>query len=287
MTFSIIALDPDASGGAEWGVGVASKFLAAGSVVPWARAAAGAIATQAMANVAYGPEGLTLLEQGASAPEVIAALTAGDDGRDHRQVGVVDRNGIAATFTGAECLDWAGGLTGTGFACQGNILADAEVLDAMAGAFTSSDADLSARLIEALLAGDRAGGDRRGRQSAGILVVREGGGYLGDSDVAVDLRVDDHPDPIPELRRLLSLHRLLFPEPSELVFMGMDEALVIEIRMSLADLGYDVGSGVAYDDSLKNALYEFVGTENLEARWTDEPAIEQRVLDTLRTALER
>jgi uncharacterized Ntn-hydrolase superfamily protein len=286
MTFSIVAWDPDASDGTEWGVAVASKFLAAGSVVSWARAGAGAIATQAMANVAYGPEGLNLLDQGLSAPEVIAVLAAGDDGRDHRQVGVVDHNGIAATFTGAECLDWAGGRTGAGFTCQGNILAGAEVLDAMAGAFESSDTDLSARLIDALLAGDRAGGDRRGRQSAGILVVREGGGYLGGSDVAVDLRVDDHIDPVLELKRLLSIHRFLFPNESELVFVDIDDTVAAEIRMLLTGVGAEAGQGAAYDDSLRQALLDFVGIENLEARWTDEPTIEQGILDALRTTWE-
>jgi uncharacterized Ntn-hydrolase superfamily protein len=287
MTFSVAAWNPNASGRAEWGVAVASKFLAAGSVVPWARAGAGAIATQALANVAYGPDGLKLLDRGIPAHEVIDTLTATDEGYDRRQVGVIDRSGLAATFTGSQCLDWAGGRTGPGFACQGNILAGPRVLDAMVEAFEASEADLATRLSDALLAGDRAGGDRRGRQSAGILVVREGGGYLGDSDVAVDLRVDDHTDPVPELQRLLSLHNLLFPEASELVFVDMDEAMVVEIRASLADLGYDAGLGVAYDDSLKKALFGFVGTENLEARWTDAPAVEKGVLDSLRTISER
>lgn len=284
MTFSIVAWDPDASGGVEWGVAVASKFLAAGSVVPWARAGAGAVATQALANVAYGPEGLNLLEGGLPAHEVIDALVGDDEGRDHRQVGVVDRSGLAATFTGSECFDWAGGRTGPGFACQGNILAGPEVLDAMVDAFAFSEFDLSTRLLDALLAGDRAGGDSRGRQSAGILVVREGGGYLGDSDVAVDLRVDDHTDPVPELHRLLSIHRVLFPRASELVFVDIDEAVAAEIRRSLIVLDIDVGSGTSYDDSLRDGLLEFVGTENLEARWTDGPAVEQRVLDMLKVA---
>ena len=286
MTFSIVAWDPAASGGTEWGVAVASKFLAAGSVVPWARAGAGAVATQALANVAYGPEGLTLLDSGMSAHEVIDTLAATDEGYDHRQVGVIDQRGLAATFTGSQCLDWAGGRTGPGFACQGNILVGAQVLDAMASTFEASEADLSTRLLDALLAGDRAGGDSRGRQSAGVLVVREGGGYLGDSDVAVDLRVDDHTDPVPELQRLLSLHRFLFPEAAELVFIDMDEANVFEVRSSLAGLGYDAGSGGVYDDSLRKALFEFVGSENLEARWTDERAIEQGVLVALRTVSE-
>ena len=149
------------------------------------------MATQALANVAYGPEGLGLLDSGIPAHKVIDTLTANDEGCDHRQVEVIDRSGLAATFTGSQCLDWAGGRTGPGFACEGNILAGPQVLDAMVGAFEASEADLSTRLVDALLAGDRAGGDSRGRQAAGLLVVREVGGYLGDSDVAIDLRVDD------------------------------------------------------------------------------------------------
>jgi uncharacterized Ntn-hydrolase superfamily protein len=282
MTFSIVATDPNALDGAEWGVAVASKFLAAGSVVPWARAGAGAIATQALANVAYGPEGLKLLDGGSSAGEVIEALTSGDDGREHRQIGVVDRDGGGETFTGSQCLDWAGGRTGSHFACQGNILTGPDVLDAMADAFESTAADLSTRLLDALLAGDRAGGDRRGRQSSGILVVREGGGYLGDSDVALDLRVDDHVDPVPELQRLHSIHRLLFPSASDLMFVDIDDVIAQEIRSILEGLGFTSGLSLTYDESLRAALLEFVGTENLEARWSDEPVIEQLVLDNLR-----
>jgi uncharacterized Ntn-hydrolase superfamily protein len=282
MTFSIVATDPNALDGAEWGVAVASKFLAAGSVVPWARAGAGAIATQALANVAYGPEGLKLLDGGSSAGEVIEALTSGDEGREHRQIGVVDRDGGGETFTGSQCLDWAGGRTGSHFACQGNILTGPDVLDAMADAFESTAADLSTRLLDALLAGDRAGGDRRGRQSSGILVVREGGGYLGDSDVALDLRVDDHVDPVPELQRLHSIHRLLFPSASDLMFVDIDDVIAQEIRSILEGLGFTSGLSLTYDESLRAALLEFVGTENLEARWSDEPVIEQLVLDNLR-----
>lgn len=284
MTFSIVAWDPNASGGSEWGVAVASKFLAAGSVVPWARAGAGAVATQALANVAYGPDGLSLLDNGMPAHEVINTLTAADEGFSHRQVGVIDRSGRAAAYTGSECFHWAGGRTGPGFTCQGNILTGPEVLDAMVDAFGSSVPDLSTRLLGALLAGDRAGGDSRGRQSAGLLVVRDGGGYLGDSDVAVDLRVDDHTDPVSELVRLHTIHRRLFPSASELVFVDVDEALVAEIRSSLTGLGFYAGEGATYDDSLRKALLEFVGTENLEARWTDGPAVEQGVLDMLRVA---
>jgi uncharacterized Ntn-hydrolase superfamily protein len=284
MTFSIVAWDPDAPEGAEWGVAVASKFLAAGSVVPWARAGAGAVATQALANVTYGPRGLELLEGGTPASEVVEALTSADDGRDHRQLAVVDAGGHAATYTGSECLDWAGGLTGDGFACQGNILTGPEVVDAMVEAFKSEDGDLPNRLLAALLAGDRAGGDSRGKQAAGIFVVREGGGYLGDSDVAVDLRVDDHEDPVPELQRLSAIHRLVFPRPSELTLVEMNDSVAREVRFLLGGLGFDLGSGEGYDGAVKKALLDFVGTENLEARWTDDAAIEQGVMDMLRLA---
>ncbi|MEZ5175179.1 MAG: DUF1028 domain-containing protein [Acidimicrobiia bacterium] len=285
MTFSIVAHDPDASDGTEWGVAVASKFLAAGSVVPWASAGVGAIATQALANIGYGVRGLELLANGMSPGAVVELLTANDDGREHRQFGVVDARGRAATFTGGECLPWAGGRTGDGYACQGNILTGPEVLDAMVAAF-HEPGDLTARLVAALLAGDRAGGDRRGRQSAAILIVREGGGYLGDTDVAVDLRVDDHPEPVVELGRLCEIHRLLFPRPSDLVFVPIDEALASEIGDRLARLGHLPHAVAAFGDEARGALMAFVGIENLEERWTDEPAIEEQVLAALRTASE-
>ena len=287
MTFSIVAWDPDAPEGSEWGVAVASKFLAAGSVVPWARAGAGAVATQALANVTYGPRGLDLLESGTPANEVIDILTSADDGSEHRQVGVVDAAGRSATFTGAECLEWADGRTGDGYTCQGNILTGPEVVDAMVDAFESAAGDLSEKLVAALLAGDSAGGDSRGRQAAGIFIVRQGGGYLGDSDVAVDLRVDDHEDPVPELERLLSIHRLLFPRASELAFVDIDAAVAAELRSLLIRYGLDVSPGNGYDDSVKKALLDFVGTENLEARWTEDVAVERGVLHALRIAAQR
>lgn len=281
MTFSIVAYDPDAS---EWGVAVASKFLAAGAVVPFARAGAGAVATQSYANLAYGPEGLAMMERGMSAVETVAAVTAGDEQRALRQVGMVDAAGTAATFTGDECFDWAGGRIGDGYACQGNILTGPEVIDEMVAAFEAGSGDLAGRLVGALAAGDRAGGDRRGRQSAGLLVVRSGGGYLGASDVAVDLRVDDHPQPVTELGRLLELHRLLFPSPDDLEFLDVDVDLAAELRRLLVTVGFDPGEGSGYDDSLREALFAWVGVENLEARWSDGARIERKVLDLLRVA---
>ena len=284
MTFSIAAWDGSVSP-PEWGVAVASKFLAVGAAVPWVRAGAGAVATQALANLSYGPDGLDLLATGAAAADVVAQLTAADDGRDDRQLGVVDASGEATTYTGAACFDWAGGVTGDGFACQGNILTGPDVVDAMAGAFRSTSGELAVRLLSALKAGDDAGGDRRGRQSAALYVAREGGGYGGGVDRSVDLRVDDHLTPVDELARLWRIHSLLFPRPESLEFLPIDAELAGEIRYLLSQLGYDAGSGGGepYDSQLRGALYEYVGTENLEERWAEGAAIERRVLDHLRS----
>jgi uncharacterized Ntn-hydrolase superfamily protein len=283
MTFSIAAWDGDASP-PEWGVAVASKFLAVGSAVPWVRAGAGAVATQALANLAYGPRGLDRLARGDDASAVVSALTGADEGRDDRQLGVVDSSGRAATFTGSSCFEWAGGIAGDGFCCQGNILTGPDVVDAMADAFRASDGELAERLLAALRAGDDAGGDRRGRQSAALYVAREGGGYGGGVDRAVDLRVDDHPAPVDELLRIWRIHSLLFPRPESLDFVPITAELAGEIRYLLSQLGYSAGSGggTTYDRELREALYEYVGTENLEERWSDEPVIERKVLEHLR-----
>jgi uncharacterized Ntn-hydrolase superfamily protein len=201
-TFSIVAYDPVRK---EWGIAVASKYLAVGSAVPWARAGTGAIATQALVNTTYGRRGLELLAEGRSATEVVGTLTAADSGRAVRQLGVLDRDGNSATFTGSKCNAWAGGKTGKYMACQGNILTGPEVVDAMAKAFEDSKGPLAWRLMAALEAGEKAGGDSRGRQSAAILVVRDGAGPNGFDDRAIDLRVDDHEEPITELARILAL----------------------------------------------------------------------------------
>lgn len=201
-TFSIVAYDP---GTKEWGIGVASKFLAVGHVVPWAKAGQGAVATQSFANTTYGPEGLKLLAQGAPASEVIKVLTDADPMRANRQLGIVDQAGEAATFTGEKCLPWAGGKTGDFYACQGNILKGPEVIENMAKTFESTKGPLAWRIMDALAAADEAGGDIRGRQSAAILVVKEGGGYAGLNDRMIDFRVDDHQTPIVELERILGL----------------------------------------------------------------------------------
>lgn len=278
MTFSIVAWNERDDGRPEWGVAVASKFLAVGSLVPWARANVGALATQALANISYGPDGLALLAQGKDAETVVQMLTDADDGRQSRQLGIVDSAGRAATFTGSECFDWAGGVTGAGYCCQGNILTGPDVVEDMAEAFESTRGPFPERLMAALAAGDAAGGDSRGRQSAGIYVVREAGGYGGTIDITVDLRVDDHPDPVPELRRLLALQDLYFPDADSLEFVDIDDAIAAEIRSRLGAAGYDVGSGEGYDEALRKGLYAYVGKENLEERWSDEPRIERKVL---------
>ncbi len=235
MTFSIVAIDR-ATG--DIGVAVASKFLAVGSVVPWAAAGVGGIATQALANVRYGPDGLAALTAGRTAEQVVAALTEADPGAAERQLGVVDVRGNGATYTGDGCLPWAGGRTGPGYAAQGNILAGAHVVDALAASFESATGLLPDRLLAALLAADRAGGDRRGRQSAALLVVRTAGGYNEGDDRWIDLRVDDHADPVPELIRIRAVWRTLMerPEPEDLI--AIDAALAAELRERLTRLGW-------------------------------------------------
>lgn len=274
MTFSIAAADLEADSGPEWGIAVASKFLAVGAVVPWARAGVGAIATQAFANIGYGPDGLELLASGKDASAALDSLTSPDEMRAQRQAGIVDASGRAATFTGNECFDWAGGLTGDGYCCQGNILTGPDVVEAMSAAYVSTSGDLAARLLAALRAGDEAGGDRRGRQSAALLVVREGGGYGGGTDKTVELRVDDHAAPVQELARLLDLHRLYFPRPDELDFVPLDDALRSELEAKLGALGYQ--------GPFRDALFAYAATENLEERWSDEDVIERGVLEHLR-----
>lgn len=276
MTFSIVAWDQEER---EWGVAVASKFLAAGSVVSWARAGVGAIATQAYANVTYGPRGLDLLAA-ETADKVVAELTGSDPESAQRQLGVVDRNGQAAAFTGAECFDWAGSKIGDGYTCQGNILTGPEVVENMAAAFESTSGDLAARLLMAMSAGDTVGGDRRGKQSAAMLITREGGGYLGGTDVALDLRVDDHPEPVAELGRIIEVHRLLFPNPRDLDFVDIDDSLAGRMAVALSAAGFETNSP-AYDESLRKALFSWMGNENLEMRWSDDPVVDRTVLGLL------
>jgi uncharacterized Ntn-hydrolase superfamily protein len=267
-TYSIAACDLAAG---QWGVAVQSKFLAVGSVVPWAEPGAGAIATQAYANPRYGPDGLALLGQGRSARDVVEELTAADDGRAERQLGVVDARGGAATFTGESCHDWAGGRTGDGYAAQGNILVSAATVDALADAFEASSAPLAERLLASLAAAQTAGGDRRGQQSASLLVVERDGGYAALSDTLVDLRVDDHERPIEELQRLHEIHGLLFGKTPRERWLPLDEGLRLEVDDLLARLGHD-------------SLADWAGVANLEERVDGETAIDPVVLEELRRA---
>ena len=277
-TFSIAAFDP---GTDSLGVAVQSKFLAVGSVVPWARAGVGAVATQAMANFNYGPRGLDLMAKGMTAEETVEALTSSDEGRAHRQLGVVDARGRAATFTGPECFDWAGGVRGEHYAAQGNILVGRETVDAMARVYEGAEGDLAARLLAALDAGQEAGGDSRGRQSAALLVVREGGGYGGDNDRVIDLRVDDHPDPIKELIRIRDLHTLYFGETGPEDVVAVDGDVREQVVDSLRRLGY-LREDDPDDEALYRALTVFIGTENFEEREQARGYLDREVLEFMR-----
>lgn len=268
MTFSIVARSDD---GESWGVAVASKFLAVGSAVPAAVAQVGAVATQASANVAYKGLALAHMDDGATASVALQRLLEEDDGRDHRQVGIVDSEGGAASHTGPACIDWAGGLTGDGYAIQGNCLAGEDVVAAMEASWQAgADRPFERRLLEALAAGDAAGGDKRGRQSAAILVVRDGAGYDGGDDIAVDLRIDDHEAPVEELGRLLDLNDLY------LTASTAEEKVVVddELRAELEEFARAQG---------QPDFATWVGSENYEMRVDDELAwIDQRVLDIVR-----
>lgn len=290
MTFSIVARAAAGGGRTAYGVAVASKFLAVGAAVPAAHPVHGALATQAAANLAFRPQGLALLATGTAAAGVVAGLTAADPGAADRQLGVVGPTGDGATFTGAGCLTWAGGRTGAGYAIQGNILAGPEVVEEMerawlatarassGGAGDPSGAGwaLARRLLVALTAGDAAGGDRRGRQSAAVLVAEVGGGYGGGSDIAVDLRVDDHVAPIPELERLLELHELYFGRPDPATLVELVGPVADEVRGLLAALGH---AGADLDA----ALAGWAGVENYEERLVA-GHIDPLVLDRLRVA---
>jgi len=275
-TFSIVARDL-ATG--DLGIAVQSKFLAVGAVVPWAAAGIGAVATQASANVTYGPRGLELLASGLPAADVVYSLTSEDPGRAERQVGIVDNAGRAATFTGEHCIPWAGGIAGEGFCCQGNILAGPEVIEQMAAAYRETSGTFAHRLLCALEAGQAAGGDSRGQQSAAILVVRHGGGYGGGNDRYIDLRVDDHPQPIAELRRLVMLHRVYF-DLDEADLVPLDAPLARHLADQLCQLGYLTDS-VADLPVILAGLERFASVENLEARVRTDGLIDTVLLEFL------
>ncbi|ADD42323.1 DUF1028 domain-containing protein [Stackebrandtia nassauensis] len=273
MTFSIVARSDD---GKLHGVAVASKFLAVGAAVPAAEATIGAVATQSYANLAYRPQALTMLRTGVTAAGAVAGLTAADDERDHRQLGIVGASGDGATYTGAACHAWAGGHCGPGYAVQGNILTGPDVVDAMRDAWLDTDGDFATRLLAALAAGDQAGGDKRGRQSAAIHIVGKNTGYGGTSDVAMDLRVDDHTDPVTELTRLVHAHRLYFGKPDPALVMAFDATLSAEVGQLLARLGHA--------GEVETALHSWAGIANLEERMVP-GGIDPLVLAELRRAV--
>jgi uncharacterized Ntn-hydrolase superfamily protein len=271
-TYSIAACDLDAG---QWGVATQSKFLAVGSIVPWAEPGVGAVATQAYANPRYGPEGLALLRGGATAADVVEQLTTADGDRDQRQLGVVDANGGSASYTGAGCFAWAGGTSGPGFAAQGNILVGPETVTALADTFAAtSELPLAKRLVDCLAAAQAAGGDSRGQQSAALLVVEQDGGYAGLTDVLVDLRVDDHERPVEELGRLYRMHDLLFGKTPRTEWVAVGDELRSELSARLQRLGYA--------GPLEESLDAWAGTENLEERVDGVEQLDPVVLRELR-----
>jgi uncharacterized Ntn-hydrolase superfamily protein len=280
MTFSIVARDSQTG---EFGIAVQSKFLAVGAVVPWAKAGVGAIATQSLANTSFGPRGLELLASGFSATEVLAQLIAEDEGRTSRQLGIIGIDGVPASFTGDQCYPWAGGHVGNHCTCQGNILVGEETIIAMARTFEETPGRLCDRLITALAAGQAAGGDSRGQQSAALLVVKQGSGYGGFNDRFIDLRVDDHPQPIDELQRILQLHKLyLFPpDPTDIITIDTDVARELQ-ELLTATGDYQGTINGSYDDMTREAFRKFSGRENLEERWFEDARVDHVVLEFMR-----
>lgn len=271
MTFSIVACDLDEP---AWGVAVASKFPAVGAVVPFARAGAGAVATQAYADTSFGPRGLELMASGLSAQEALDRLLKDDPDREQRQVGLVDPGGGSASFTGSACFTWAGGIAGQGYAIQGNILASGRVVPAMEKAFLKARGNLPERLHAALSAGDRAGGDRRGRQSAAIYVAKPKGGYGGHLDRWIDYRVDDHENPVPRLGGLLEMHDLFFGKSPESDRVQIKGKALGQLTTILNQQGY-----LKKEKDFGKAFIEFIGNENFEeradpqAQWIDKPVL--------------
>jgi uncharacterized Ntn-hydrolase superfamily protein len=273
-TFSIVGFDPETK---ELGIAVQSKFLGVGAVVPWAKAGIGAVATQSYANTSYGPRGLEYMASGKTAQETVEFLIADDEDRELRQFGIVDANGNAATFTGENCYDWAGGITGVNYAAQGNILVGEETVKAMGETFENTEGPLAHRLITALDAGQAAGGDSRGKQSAAVLIVKEKGGYGGFNDRALDLRVDDHPEPIKELVRIYQLHQLYFNKPKPENIAKIDGGVKEDLVTELLRLEYLTQQDPS-ETQLADALRTFIHTENFEEREQENGKIDLEVL---------
>ncbi|WP_100333036.1 DUF1028 domain-containing protein [Bacillus alkalisoli] len=272
MTYSIVGYCPKEK---EWGIAVQSKFLGVGSVVPWAKAGVGAVATQSYANTSYGPNGLELMEQGKTAEEVVQLLTEADEHREFRQFGVIDAQGNAASYTGSKCYDWAGGKIGTHHAAQGNILVSGETVSEMAQVFEKTEGPLAERLLKALAAGQEAGGDSRGQQSASLLVVKEKGGYGGYNDRFIDLRVEDHPLPIQELTRIYQLQQLYFAPTKQENVVEIEGETAQTLQAELERLGY-------YKGDLQEALTTYIHTENFEGREQAVGLIDSEVLDYMK-----
>jgi uncharacterized Ntn-hydrolase superfamily protein len=278
MTFSIVGYDPIEK---EWGIATQSKFLGVGAVVPWAKAGAGAVATQSYANTAYGPQALELMAQGKSAQETLELLLADDPEKEMRQVGLIDADGNSATFTGTACYDWAGGIAGPNFAAQGNILVDEKTVQAMAEIFQKAEGSLAERLLAALDAGQEAGGDSRGQQSAALYVVKDKGGYGGFNDRYIDLRVDDHATPIKELIRIYRLQQLYFSPSQPEKIAAVKGEVETEVIEHLTRLGY-LPSEESNTEELNQALTTFIHTENFEMREQKAGWIDLDVLDFMK-----
>jgi uncharacterized Ntn-hydrolase superfamily protein len=277
-TFSIVGFDPETK---ELGIAVQSKFLGVGAVVPWAKAGVGAVATQSYANTSYGPRGLEYMASGKTAQETVELLIADDEDRELRQFGIVDANGNAATYTGTCCYDWAGGVTGKNYAAQGNILVSEETVEAMGDTFEKSEGTLAHRLITALDAGQAAGGDSRGKQSAAVLIVKEKGGYGGFNDRALDLRVDDHPEPIKELIRIYHLHQLYFNKPKRENVVAIEGVIKEELAAQLLRIGY-LQTQNPDEAQLAESLRTFIHTENFEEREQEQGKIDLEVLEYMK-----
>ncbi|WP_408011821.1 DUF1028 domain-containing protein [Pseudalkalibacillus sp. A8] len=278
-TFSIVGFDPETE---ELGIAVQSKFIGVGSVVPWAKAGVGAVATQSFANTSYGPKGLEYMQSGKSAEETIRLLTEDDEDRELRQVGIVDAKGNAATFTGTDCYDWAGGRTGKHYAAQGNILVNKQTVDQMGETFERTEGTLAHRLLTALNAGQHAGGDSRGKQSAALLIVKDKGGYGGFNDKAIDLRVDDHKEPIKELIRIHDLHKLYFSRSKEENIVEVKGDVFHKLTFELERLGYLERSDEHSDDAVLDALRVLIHQENFEEREQKRGYIDLEILEFMK-----
>ncbi len=282
-TFSIVAHCENEN---AWGVAVASKFPAVGAVVPWARAGIGAVATQSYAKLSFGPDGLALMGDGLAAEAALSRLLEDDEQRESRQVALVDGGGSLAVHTGADCHEWAGHKTGTGFSVQGNLLTGEAVIDAMAAGYTQAQGELADRLVAALRAGEHAGGDRRGKQSAAVLVVRPAGGYGGDNDRYLDLRVDDADEPVGRLLDLVKMHHLYFQPSKPEDIIRIDNDIASELQAIMIEQGYMTGEiNGDWDEVCQQVFFMLIGNENLEMRWNlrqHRYAIDRVVLDYLR-----